>query len=297
MLAEVRNSGTIGLIVVEVCNSGTTKLMRAEVCIPNTNGPMTTEICDSGTNGLMRVEICNLGTIGLMVAEIYSGMNGLMKAEIHNSGTIELMVAEVCNSGTNRLMTANIRNSGTTGLIRIDIRNLGTIGLMVAEVCNSGMNGLMRAEICNSGTNGLMSFFPLPSSPSSGQMSSLGSSSIRVVPSTSLEGTRSEGPKANVSGSSSSGIPSPIDTKSQRDLKVMRSCHDVVLVINEKTLKSIWECYSIPEEYAMRAPLLEQRPYNPKPSEISISVDALKANLHFLCIPPLWNALGGGGSL
>ncbi|RWV86393.1 hypothetical protein GW17_00051714 [Ensete ventricosum] len=59
----------------------------------------------------------------------------------------------------------------------------------------------------------------------------------------------------------------------------MKSCHDVVTVINEETLGSIWECYSIPEEYALRAPLSEQRPYNPESSEISISVDALEVGV------------------
>ncbi|RZS22369.1 hypothetical protein BHM03_00055138 [Ensete ventricosum] len=58
----------------------------------------------------------------------------------------------------------------------------------------------------------------------------------------------------------------------------MKSCHDVVSVINEETLGSIWECYSIPEEYALRAPLSEQRPYNPESPEISISVDALEVS-------------------
>ncbi|RWW44824.1 hypothetical protein BHE74_00049381 [Ensete ventricosum] len=61
-----------------------------------------------------------------------------------------------------------------------------------------------------------------------------------------------------------------------RQGRCRQSCHDVVTVINEETLGSIWECYSIPEEYALRAPLSEQRPYNPESSEISISVDALE---------------------
>ncbi|RWV84677.1 hypothetical protein GW17_00053592 [Ensete ventricosum] len=40
-----------------------------------------------------------------------------------------------------------------------------------------------------------------------------------VVPSASSEGTRSEVPEASVSGSSSSGIPSPVDVKSLSDLE------------------------------------------------------------------------------
>ncbi|RWW51036.1 hypothetical protein BHE74_00042653 [Ensete ventricosum] len=51
----------------------------------------------------------------------------------------------------------------------------------------------------------------------------------------------------------------------------MKSCHDIVSVINEETLGSIRECYSILKEYALRAPLPEQQPYNPGPSKISIS--------------------------
>ncbi|RRT71566.1 hypothetical protein B296_00013343 [Ensete ventricosum] len=111
------------------------------------------------------------------------------------------------------------------------------------------------------------------------RMSSSGSSSVGIVPSTSLKGTRSEGPEASVSWSSSSRIPSPTDAKSLRDLEVMKSCHDVVSVINEGFLGSIRECYSIPEEYALRALLPEQRPYNPGSSEISISIDALEVGL------------------
>ncbi|RRT38481.1 hypothetical protein B296_00047926 [Ensete ventricosum] len=112
-------------------------------------------------------------------------------------------------------------------------------------------------------------------------MSSSGSFSVRVVHSTSSEGTRSEGPEASVSRSSCSGIPSLAYTQSQRDLEVIKSCHDVASVINEEALESIWECYSIPERYVLRAPLPEQRPYQPGPSEISISVDVLEASLRW----------------
>ncbi|RWW75014.1 hypothetical protein BHE74_00016996 [Ensete ventricosum] len=61
----------------------------------------------------------------------------------------------------------------------------------------------------------------------------------------------------------------------------MKSCHDIASVISEEALKSIKECYSIPEGYVLRAPSPEQRPYQPQPSEISISVDALEAGLRF----------------
>ncbi|RZS27713.1 hypothetical protein BHM03_00061231 [Ensete ventricosum] len=108
------------------------------------------------------------------------------------------------------------------------------------------------------------------------------------------QGTRSEGPVASVSGSSSLGIPSPGDSKSLRDLKVMKSFHDVILVVSEESLGSIRERYSIPKEYALQAPLPEQRPYNPESSKLSISVDALEAGLRFPFIPSSWNALDGG---
>ncbi|RWW60312.1 hypothetical protein BHE74_00032703 [Ensete ventricosum] len=176
--------------------------------------------------------------------------------EICNSSTIGLMVAEICNSGTIGLMVAEICNSGTTRLTVVEICNSGTIGPTVAELCNSGTTGLTMVEICNSGTS---------------RMSSLGSSSVRVVPSASSEGTRSEVPEASVSGSSSSGIPSSVDVKSLSDLEVMKSCHDVDSVIKDESLGSIRECYSIPKEYDLHASLPKQRPYNPESSEISIS--------------------------
>ncbi|RWV77614.1 hypothetical protein GW17_00061531 [Ensete ventricosum] len=55
-----------------------------------------------------------------------------------------------------------------------------------------------------------------------------------VIPSASSEGTRSE---ASVSRSSSSGVPSPIDAKSRRDLDVMKSCHDVSGVMDLNVLR------------------------------------------------------------
>ncbi|RZR74261.1 hypothetical protein BHM03_00034419 [Ensete ventricosum] len=80
-------------------------------------------------------------------------------------------------------------------------------------------------------------------------MSSSSSSSVRVVPSTSSEGTQSEGPEASVLGSSCSGIPSPADARSQRDLEVMMSCHNIASIISEEALESIRECHNIPEGY------------------------------------------------
>ncbi|RRT70112.1 hypothetical protein B296_00004814 [Ensete ventricosum] len=108
-----------------------------------------------------------------------------------------------------------------------------------------------------------------------------------VIPSASSKGTQSEGPEASVLGSSSSGFPSPVDAKSQRELEIMKSCHDVVSVKGEEALGPIWECYSIPEEYVLRAPSAEQRPYSAGSSEISISVDALEAGLYFPLHPTI----------
>ncbi|RWW40812.1 hypothetical protein BHE74_00053748 [Ensete ventricosum] len=112
-------------------------------------------------------------------------------------------------------------------------------------------------------------------------MSSSGLSSVRVVPSANSEGMRSKGRETNISGSSHSGIPSSKDARSPRELEVMKSCHDIASVISEEALESIQEYYSIPEGYVLQAPLPEQRPYQPRPSEISISMDALEADLCF----------------
>ncbi|RWW39300.1 hypothetical protein BHE74_00055383 [Ensete ventricosum] len=49
----------------------------------------------------------------------------------------------------------------------------------------------------------------------------------------------------------SSGVPSPTDTKSLRDLKVMKACHDVASIVTEGSLGLIRERYSIPKEYVM----------------------------------------------
>ncbi|RWW51873.1 hypothetical protein BHE74_00041746 [Ensete ventricosum] len=118
---------------------------------------MVAEICNSGTIGLIVAKIRNLSTIGLMVAEIRnSGTIGLMVAEIRNSSTVGLMVAKIRNSGTVGLMVAEIRNSGTIGLMVAEISNSSTVGLIVVEIRNSSIIGLMVAEIRNSGTIGLM---------------------------------------------------------------------------------------------------------------------------------------------
>ncbi|RWW59596.1 hypothetical protein BHE74_00033456, partial [Ensete ventricosum] len=45
---------------------------------------------------------------------------------------------------------------------------------------------------------------------------------------------------------SSSEAPSSIDAKSQRDLEVMKACHDFDLTVTEGSLVAIWKRYSIP---------------------------------------------------
>ncbi|RWW88787.1 hypothetical protein BHE74_00002323 [Ensete ventricosum] len=71
----------------------------------------------------------------------------------------------------------------------------------------------------------------------------------------------------------------------------MKSYHDIASVISEEFLESIRECYNIPEGYALRAPSPKQRPYQTQPSEISISVDALEAVLHFPLHPTIVKCL------
>ncbi|RZS13044.1 hypothetical protein BHM03_00044569 [Ensete ventricosum] len=71
----------------------------------------------------------------------------------------------------------------------------------------------------------------------------------------------------------------------------MKSCHDVDSVINEESLGSIGECYSIQKEYVLRAPLPKQQPCNPESSKISISMDALEVGLCFPLHPTIVECL------
>ncbi|RWW22259.1 hypothetical protein GW17_00013557 [Ensete ventricosum] len=91
--------------------------------------------------------------------------------------------------------------------------------------------------------------------------------------------------------STSSGMPSPVDAKSLRDLEVMKSCHDVTSIVIEESFGLIRERYSIPEEYVLRASLPEQWPYNPKSIELNILVDALEAGLWFPLHPTIVDCL------
>ncbi|RWW17954.1 hypothetical protein GW17_00018096 [Ensete ventricosum] len=307
-MAEMRDLDMIRLVAVEICNLGAIGLMVVEIYNSDTIGLIVAGICNSGTIRLMVVEICNSGTTGLRVAEMCnSGTVGLMVAEVCNSGTIGLMVVKICNSSTIVLMVAEICNSGTVGLIVAEVCNLGTIGLMVVEICNSGTIGLIVAEMCNSSTIGLMVVEIYNSGANVSTWRGhvgLGDWALRLHD-CGLHAPDTLGFRLSwfartkictsdyrvVSGSSSSGIPSSVDAKSLKDLEVMKSCHNVVSVINEEALGSIRECYSILDEYALWAPLPEQRPYNPGPSEISISVDVLEAGLRFPLHPTIVECL------
>ncbi|RZS16697.1 hypothetical protein BHM03_00048729 [Ensete ventricosum] len=72
-------------------------------------------------------------------------------------------------------------------------------------------------------------------------------------------------------------MPSPVDAKSLRDLEVMKLCHDITLVITEESLRSIREHYNIPEEYALRAPSPDQRPYK-SAMDLNVLCKKLKAS-------------------
>ncbi|RRT42315.1 hypothetical protein B296_00055073 [Ensete ventricosum] len=192
MAIEGCGSGTIVLMVAKEYNSSSTRLMVAEGCNSGTTRLMVAEGCNSGTNGLMVVKGCNSGTIGLMVAE---GCD---------SDTTGLMVAEGCNSSTTGLMAA---------------KGMPQEYMLVDHACPArGYLGLRRLHVCkftlqtvacrtgNSGNSRSSSFAPLIPLIRSDVLS--GSSSVKVVPSANSEGTQSEGPKASVSGSLCSRIPS-----------------------------------------------------------------------------------------
>ncbi|KAJ8512379.1 hypothetical protein OPV22_002813 [Ensete ventricosum] len=110
--------------------------------------------------------------------------------------------------------------------------------------------------------------------------SSDSSTSVRVAsPSESGESSRS-GPGVSSSGASS-GPPSPVDARVQRDLEVMMSHHDLDSAVTEGSLAVIRARYSIPAEYGLYVPELGQRPYSLDVPGMCISVDALEAGLRF----------------
>ncbi|KAJ8480481.1 hypothetical protein OPV22_024208 [Ensete ventricosum] len=110
--------------------------------------------------------------------------------------------------------------------------------------------------------------------------SSDSSTSVRVVsPSESGESSHS-GPGVSSSGASS-GPPSPVDARVQRDLEVMMSHHDLDSAVTEGSLAAIRARYSIPAEYGLYVPEPGQRPYSLDVPGMCISVDALEAGLRF----------------
>ncbi|RWW78451.1 hypothetical protein BHE74_00013335 [Ensete ventricosum] len=72
-----------------------------------------------------------------------------------------------------------------------------------------------------------------------------------------------------------------MDTKALRELEVMKLCHDFDSIVTEESLAVIRERYSIPNEYALHAPLPGQRPYSSSSLGLCISIDALEAGLCF----------------
>ncbi|RRT45707.1 hypothetical protein B296_00032649, partial [Ensete ventricosum] len=81
--------------------------------------------------------------------------------------------------------------------------------------------------------------------------------------------------------STSLGVMTLADVKALQALDVMKSCHNFDSTISLESLGTIRERYSIPTEYILHAPAPEQRPYHPRRSGFSISVDALEARLRF----------------
>ncbi|RRT33379.1 hypothetical protein B296_00054429 [Ensete ventricosum] len=75
-------------------------------------------------------------------------------------------------------------------------------------------------------------------------------------------------------------------------LRVMKSCHDFDSVVIEESLVTIRERYSIPDEYALHAPLLGQHPLDPYPNELSVFVDVLEAGLQLPLHPVIKECLG-----
>ncbi|KAJ8506621.1 hypothetical protein OPV22_007507 [Ensete ventricosum] len=110
--------------------------------------------------------------------------------------------------------------------------------------------------------------------------SSDSSTSVRVAsPSESGESSHS-GPGVSSSGASS-GPPSPVDARIQRDLEVMMSHHDLDSAVTEGSLAAIRARYSIPAEYGLYISEPGQRPYSLDVPGMCISVDALEAGLRF----------------
>ncbi|RZR96823.1 hypothetical protein BHM03_00025907 [Ensete ventricosum] len=86
--------------------------------------------------------------------------------------------------------------------------------------------------------------------------------------------------EASPSGASS-GPPSLVDTRTLRDLEVMKADHDLDTAVTEGSLAVIRERYSIPVEYGLHVQQPGQRPYSSDAPGMCISVDALEVGLRF----------------
>ncbi|RZR88098.1 hypothetical protein BHM03_00015612 [Ensete ventricosum] len=83
------------------------------------------------------------------------------------------------------------------------------------------------------------------------------------------------------SSGTSSGPPSPVNTRVLRDLEVMKVGHDLDMVVTEGSLAAIRERYNIPAKYELHVPWSRQRPYSLDVPGVCISVDALEVSLRF----------------
>ncbi|RWW76857.1 hypothetical protein BHE74_00015027 [Ensete ventricosum] len=65
----------------------------------------------------------------------------------------------------------------------------------------------------------------------------------------------------------------------------MKSCHDFDSVVSIECLVAIRECYNIPSEFVLHAPLLRQRSYDPFSNKFSVYVNAIEVGLRFSLHP------------
>ncbi|RWW34445.1 hypothetical protein GW17_00000774 [Ensete ventricosum] len=113
------------------------------------------------------------------------------------------------------------------------------------------------------------------------------SSSSSSVPPPRVESCHPSGPAGDRSepSSSSSGILTRSDIKAIRAMEIMKSHHDFDSTLSIESLVLIRKRFSILDEYALHAPLLEQCSYHEFPGGYSLSVDALEARLRFPLYP------------
>ncbi|RWW85084.1 hypothetical protein BHE74_00006270 [Ensete ventricosum] len=167
--------------------------------------------------GLMLAERHISGTIDMKMAESHVlGTIGLMLAERHVSGTIDMKMAESHVLGTIGLMLAERHVSSTIDMKMTESHASCMIGRMMAERHILGMTRLMLLKSVHREHPPVCHTWPARTR----RMSSSGLSSVRVIPSASSEGIRSESRATSVSGLSHSGIPSPEDARSRKDLEI-----------------------------------------------------------------------------